>query len=238
MRNRVEIEDIEDMRRQQGIEDAALREGIRRLRAGDLVKVTLRCPTGSPAGQTLRVRITSIRGTTFRGKLVDRPTAAGLAGLTAGFPLVFAAAHIHSVAKGGPPPSRGRCRQGEGREAPVAAAAPAHVGAAKAPACGVRTRVTGGTVATGEARGPARAPTTSRRSSHMLSSYPVACPHEACGWTGSLVPSAVEGGGGAEIESGQAAWFECPRCERSWEVRIRDDRVTRAVPGGARGEER
>jgi hypothetical protein len=72
----------------------------------------------------------------------------------------------------------------------------------------------------------------------MLSSYPVACPHEDCGWTGSLVPSAVQGGRDAEITSGQAAWFQCPRCERSWEVVIRDDRVTRTVRGGNPGEGR
>jgi len=35
----------------------------------------------------------------------------------------------------------------------------------------------------------------------MLSSYPVACPHERCGWTGSLIPSLIQGGEGAEIAS-------------------------------------
>ena len=60
----------------------------------------------------------------------------------------------------------------------------------------------------------------------MLSSYPVACPHEGCGWTGSLVPSSVRGGGGAEIASAQTAWFRCPRCQRDWEARISNDRVT------------
>jgi hypothetical protein len=63
----------------------------------------------------------------------------------------------------------------------------------------------------------------------MLSSYPVACPHEGCGWTGSLVPSSVQGGGGAEITAAQRAWFHCPRCRRDWEARISNDRVT-AVP--------
>jgi hypothetical protein len=48
----------------------------------------------------------------------------------------------------------------------------------------------------------------------MLSSCPVACPHEGCGWTGSLVPSSVQGGGGAEIAAAQRAWFRCPRCQR------------------------
>ena len=59
----------------------------------------------------------------------------------------------------------------------------------------------------------------------MLSSYPVACPHENCDWTGSLIPTIFRGGDGAEIASGHRAWFRCPRCERDWEVRIRNDRV-------------
>jgi hypothetical protein len=60
----------------------------------------------------------------------------------------------------------------------------------------------------------------------MLSSYSVTCPHENCGWTGSLVPSLVQGGADAEIGSKQRAWFKCPRYQRDWEVRIIDDRVT------------
>jgi hypothetical protein len=60
----------------------------------------------------------------------------------------------------------------------------------------------------------------------MLSSYSVACPHDDCGWTGSLVPSLAQGGKDAEIASKQRAWFQCPRCQRDWEVRITDDRVT------------
>jgi hypothetical protein len=60
----------------------------------------------------------------------------------------------------------------------------------------------------------------------MLSSYPVSCPHAGCGWKGSLVPSIVRGGADAEVASMQRAWFCCPRCQRDWEVRITDDRVT------------
>ena len=59
----------------------------------------------------------------------------------------------------------------------------------------------------------------------MLSSYPVACPHANCGWDGSLVPSLLRGGPGAEIVSLHRAWFRCPRCQLDWEVRITDDRV-------------
>lgn len=59
----------------------------------------------------------------------------------------------------------------------------------------------------------------------MLSSYPVACPQDGCNWTGSLIPSLLKGGQGAEIQAMQRAWFRCPRCDRDWEVRIVNDRV-------------
>lgn len=68
----------------------------------------------------------------------------------------------------------------------------------------------------------------------MLSSYPVACPNEGCGWTGSLVPSSAQGGRGAEIALAQRAWFRCPRCQRDWEARISNDRVT-ALPDAEHG---
>jgi hypothetical protein len=69
----------------------------------------------------------------------------------------------------------------------------------------------------------------------MLSSYHVACPHESCGWTGSLVPSLVRGGAGAEVASMQQAWFRCPRCQRDWEARISNDRVTVLRVAGENG---
>jgi hypothetical protein len=59
----------------------------------------------------------------------------------------------------------------------------------------------------------------------MLTSYPVACPCEDCGWMGNLVPSSVRGGGSAEIASMQPAWFHCPNCGQDWEVRLRGDDV-------------
>lgn len=60
----------------------------------------------------------------------------------------------------------------------------------------------------------------------MLSSFPVACPHANCGWTGNLVPSLLKGGADAEIASMHRAWFRCPSCQSDWEVRITNDRVT------------
>jgi hypothetical protein len=100
MRHPIEIEDIEQLRREQGIDDVELREEIRTLGVGDLVRVTLL--TGAPSrGETVVVRITSIKGTAFRGKLARQPASPALARFRAGFPIAFTAAHIHSLAKGG-----------------------------------------------------------------------------------------------------------------------------------------
>ncbi len=98
MRNLVEIENIEEMRRQEGIDDVELRDEIRRLAVGDFVKVTFLA--GTKACETLLVRITSIRGPAFRGKLVHGPTSTGLSQLRAGSPIAFTTAHIHSLSKG------------------------------------------------------------------------------------------------------------------------------------------
>ena len=68
----------------------------------------------------------------------------------------------------------------------------------------------------------------------MLSSYPVACPREGCGWSGNLIPSVLRGGAGEEIASGKRAWFQCPECGGDWEVRITNDRVS-VLPAAERG---
>jgi hypothetical protein len=68
----------------------------------------------------------------------------------------------------------------------------------------------------------------------MLSSYSVTCPHAGCDWSGSIIPSRLQDGTGAEIASGSKAWFQCPSCSTSWEVRITNDRVT-VVPVAEHG---
>src|SRR5262249_30551321 len=98
MRKSVEIEDIEEMRRREGIVDAELKKEILELHIGDIVKVTLLAPN-SGAGETVSVQITSFRGDAFRGKLTRAATAAGLSKLRAGSPITFTKAHIHSIAK-------------------------------------------------------------------------------------------------------------------------------------------
>ncbi len=103
MRDHVEIENIEAMRLRQGIDDIQLREDIRKLEIGDFVKLTfLATGTKSFAGETLLVKITSIRGSAFRGKLVNSPASTGPLKLRVGSPVAFSMAHIHSLPKGPP----------------------------------------------------------------------------------------------------------------------------------------
>jgi hypothetical protein len=105
MGNAVEIEDIEQARRLAGIDDVQLRSEIRGLHVGDVVKLTFLI--GPTSFETLSVRITSINGSAFRGKLAASPVARALSKLRAGSSVAFAAAHIHSLVKRRPvPPSR------------------------------------------------------------------------------------------------------------------------------------
>ena len=97
MRPPVVIENIEELRRCEGIDDAELREEIRALRVDDSVKLTFLTLPGPSARATLSVRITSIRGGAFRGKLADRPAFFGLSKLRVGTPVAFTEVHIHSI---------------------------------------------------------------------------------------------------------------------------------------------
>jgi len=102
MQGPIEIENIEERRREVGIDDAELREQIRQLAVGDCVLLTLLKTTRVFADQTLRVRITSIRGSSLRGKVVGKPTRAGSPRPPPGTQLAFTTAHIHSI----PEPAR------------------------------------------------------------------------------------------------------------------------------------
>jgi hypothetical protein len=102
MRELIRIENIEEMRRQEGIDDVELREDIRQLAVADLVRLTFLTGTNPPAGETLTVRITSIRGHSLRGKLISKPASAGLSELRVGMPVLFTTEHIHSIPGGRP----------------------------------------------------------------------------------------------------------------------------------------
>jgi hypothetical protein len=104
--NRVEIENIDELRRRQGIDDVDLRRAICRLQVGDHVKLTFLIGNGSFAGETLPVRITSIRGKALRGKLANTPALTGLSRLRAGSAVAFTADQIHSIANHAPEPER------------------------------------------------------------------------------------------------------------------------------------
>jgi hypothetical protein len=97
MKNPVEIENIEGMRCRAGIDDVELRDQIRSLRVGDTVNLTFLKDAASPTGETLPVRITFIRGDCFRGSLAVKPASAQLSKLMSGGPIIFRAAHIHSI---------------------------------------------------------------------------------------------------------------------------------------------
>lgn len=102
MRHAVEIENIDELRRREGIDDVELREEIRTLHVGDSVLLTFLPLQVPSARETLSVRITSIRGDTFRGKLADRPAIAGLSNLRVGTSVTFTRAQIHSLPRGRP----------------------------------------------------------------------------------------------------------------------------------------
>jgi hypothetical protein len=102
MRQFLELQDIEEMRREAGIDDVELRVAIRELQVGDVVKISvLRDKRGrdAPAFETLSVRITSIRGSAFRGKFTSGQIAAGLTKAHVGPAVAFDTAHIHSIAR-------------------------------------------------------------------------------------------------------------------------------------------
>src|SRR5262249_35008985 len=102
MQYAIEIEDIEEMRRAAGIDDAELRRDIRGLRVGDMVKLTF--SAGPRAFESLCVRLTSIRGLAFRGKVATDPVCRALSQLHNGSPVKFASNHIHSLQRKEPAP--------------------------------------------------------------------------------------------------------------------------------------
>jgi hypothetical protein len=95
----ISIEDIEGLRRREGIEDVELQEQIRGLRIADFVKLTLMDAARPSVCETVLVRITRMTEVAYRGRLVRRPTCKGLSHLAAGRLLTFTAAQIHSLPK-------------------------------------------------------------------------------------------------------------------------------------------
>jgi hypothetical protein len=105
----IEIENIDEMRQCEGIDDVELHEAIERLRAGDHVRLTF--VSGANQRETLPVRITSIRTGRFRGRLVGPATRARLVGLRSDALVTFTAGQIHSIARPQPAPSRRKSKR-------------------------------------------------------------------------------------------------------------------------------
>src|SRR5262245_57365034 len=99
MRPQVEIENIEELRRSAGIDDAELHEEIRGLRPGDQVRLTFLVDGKAPASATVVVRILSIRGDVFHGKLEKRPVMAEPSGFKVSATVNFTKDQIHSVVR-------------------------------------------------------------------------------------------------------------------------------------------
>jgi hypothetical protein len=95
MKSPIVYEEIQELRRRQGIVDAVLKVDIEQLQPGNKVKLSLQLdPNGF---ETVVVCITSIRESTLRGKLVKKPKGPGLRALDVGSFLRFQSSHIHSI---------------------------------------------------------------------------------------------------------------------------------------------
>jgi len=104
----IEIENIDELRQREGIDDIELHEGIGRLQVGDHVRLTFLC--GASLRETLKVRITRIRAGQFRGRLVGPVARPKLLGLRPDTLVTFTAGHIHSIAQPHPAAARSKSK--------------------------------------------------------------------------------------------------------------------------------
>ena len=110
MRVSVQIENIDELRRCNGIDDIELHGEIDRLRVGDHVLLTFL--SGTNLRTTLPVRITRIRAGRFRGRLAARPAQSKLLGLRANTMVAFTAGQIHSITRPQPKCARSKNKRG------------------------------------------------------------------------------------------------------------------------------
>jgi hypothetical protein len=92
----IEIENIDELRLREGIDDVELHQDISRLQVGDHVRLTFLA--GANLRETLSVRITRIEGERYRGRIIDRVARPELLGLRADALVNFTAGQIHSIA--------------------------------------------------------------------------------------------------------------------------------------------
>jgi hypothetical protein len=59
----------------------------------------------------------------------------------------------------------------------------------------------------------------------MLTSYLVRCPHQGCGWSGSLLPHDNPEAWRAARPARNEVAFQCPQCSGEWHARVVGDDV-------------
>ncbi len=84
VQNSLAIENIDELRLEQGIDDVELHNEIRALQVGGFVKLTLLTGVRGSVSETLLFRITDRKGSRFRGELAAAPTVSGLSGVAIG----------------------------------------------------------------------------------------------------------------------------------------------------------
>src|SRR5262245_30171070 len=89
MRYPVVLENIEELRLSQDIDDVELRAEIQTLQVGDAVKLTFLNAKKASVGETLLVRITEIDGRFFHGKIAQKPASHDLPDLRSGEAITF-----------------------------------------------------------------------------------------------------------------------------------------------------
>jgi hypothetical protein len=105
VQNSIKIENISEMRRSEGIYDADLYAEIQTLQAGECVRLTFLTGVANSSGEIRLVRITSIKGDVFRGKLFNSSALDGPCKLPPGSLITFSKDHIHSIARERPKPN-------------------------------------------------------------------------------------------------------------------------------------
>lgn len=95
------VQNIEEMRRREGIEDEDLRRDISAIKIGDRVHLTLISSQKPMGSETVVVRVTKIDGSKYEGALLTRPISKGLNTLPTDLALFFKREHIHSLLKPG-----------------------------------------------------------------------------------------------------------------------------------------